>query len=337
MFKDYIATALPVVLVIVTSVFNLLLLAYFDSRHSVFGNTVKTTYADDFVISDEGVGAVINSSSVDGDMGAGQSSRGTNFVVVDSAYLLNVNNTLSNILPTREGLLIYKIQKGDTLSRIAASFGISLNTILWANGNIKDGVLKPGQEITILPVNGVLHQVQPGETLDLIAGQYSVDLKKIITFNTALSSEKLESRSTIVIPGARPLKTSEVVSIYNLPNLPGFFAIPTTGWNWGRLHNYNAVDIANACGTPVYASAEGLVIESVTGGWNSGYGQYIIIEHLNNTKTRYAHLQNNKVTVGDYMLKGDIIGYIGSTGKSDGPTGCHLHFEVMGAKNPFAK
>lgn len=330
---------MPVVLVILTSIFNLLLLTYLDKRQTVFGNGIA-------LLSDEtntngsketALGGLFSPDDPSGYNDNDPISQITNFVFVDSAYLLNINNPLSNVLPTREGLLIYKVQKGDSLSRIAANFGISLNTVLWANKNLKGEILKPGQEIVILPINGVLHQVQFGETLDSIASQYSVDVNKIIAFNIGLSPAKLESRSTIVIPGAKPLESSGFIPTTKLPNLSGYFAIPTTGWNWGRLHNYNAVDIANICGTPVYASAEGLVIERAVDGWNGGYGKNLILEHSNNTKTRYAHMEKIAVSVGDYILKGDLVGYIGNTGSSHGPTGCHLHFEVIGAKNPFAK
>jgi len=79
------------------------------------------------------------------------------------------------------------------------------------------------------------------------------------------------------------------------------------------------------------------VIESVVSGWNGGYGIYVLLEHPNSTRTRYAHLQKVSVSVGDYVSQGDIIGYIGNTGNTHGVTGCHVHFEVIGAKNPFAK
>ena len=113
--------------------------------------------------------------------------------------------------------------------------------------------------------------------------------------------------------------------------------MPTTGWNWGRLHNYNAVDIANACGTSIYAAAEGLVIDEKSFGWNGGYGHYVDIEHPNGVITRYAHTEKNSVSVGDYVAQGDVIAYIGNTGLTHGVTGCHLHFEVRGARNPFTK
>ena len=165
----------------------------------------------------------------------------------------------------------------------------------------------------------------------------SLSIDKILNANPSLIPSKLSIRSTIIIPDSRPIRSGQLSSLYRLPDLPGYFAIPTTGWNWGRLHNYNAVDIANACGTPIYAAAEGLVIKERSSGWNEGYGKYIVIEHPNSTKTKYAHNQKNVVSIGDYVLKGDQIAVIGNTGFTHGPTGCHLHFEVRGAKNPFAK
>lgn len=286
----------------------------------------------------EEAATIYNFSPIDGDWKTDWDSYSTNFVIVDSAYLLNDNNPLSNILPTREGLLIYKVQKGDTISKIAANFGISLNTILWANKNLKKtSSLRVGQELVILPVSGILHEIQPGETLDSIANLYSADSRKIIALNRGLFPDQLGMGSAIIIPGAKPAAGYSYASIYNLPDLAGYFAIPTTGWNWGRLHNFNAVDIANACGTPIYASAEGLVTEAVADGWNGGYGSYIVIEHPNGTYSKYAHTMKNTVSAGDYILKGDVIGYIGNSGNTHGPTGCHLHFEIKGAKNPFAK
>lgn len=259
-----------------------------------------------------------------------------NFVIIDSTALLNANNPLSNALPSRNGLLVYKIQSGDNLSKIAANFGISINTLFWANPNLKDTMLAPGQEVVILPVNGVLHQVQQDETPESVAQMYGISAEKIIQFNKGLTTQWV-SGSTIIIPDGKPLRTTRTALISDLPNLPGYFAIPTTGWNWGRLHNYNAVDIANACGTPVYAAAEGLVIEASDDSWNGGYGRYVLLEHPNGTKTKYAHNQKNIVSIGDYVVKGDQIAIIGNTGNTHGPTGCHLHFEVIGARNPFAK
>jgi murein DD-endopeptidase MepM/ murein hydrolase activator NlpD len=111
------------------------------------------------------------------------------------------------------------------------------------------------------------------------------------------------------------------------------FILPTDGLNFGKLHPRNAVDIANSCGTDVLASADGLVIEIKSTGWNGGYGKYIKIEHLNNIKTLYAHLSKTNVSLGQKVKQGEKIGEVGQSGEA---TGCHLHFEVLGAKNPFA-
>jgi len=326
-------TAMPVVLVLAAAGLNLLFLSYVGqpSDKKFLSGSVIDSFEE---ILGSNAASAETSASVEDDVFS--DNEQIQFMVIESSYALNAGNPLSNILPTREGLIIYKIQAGDNLSKIAANFGISLNTIFWANPNLKTSFLSPGQEIIILPVSGVLHQIQPDETLDSIASQYSADPKKILQFNPNLA-KGLASGATIIIPNAKPSSAPRLISLSSLPDYPGYFAIPTTGWNWGRLHNNNAVDIANACGTPIYASAEGLVVEEQSSGWNYGYGGYILIEHPNSAKTKYAHNQKNAVSVGDYVAKGDVIGYIGNTGNTHGPTGCHLHFEVIGAKNPFAK
>lgn len=258
-------------------------------------------------------------------------------IIVEDSAFLNTGNPQSSVLVNRDGLTIYKVQKGDTLSSIAANFGISLNTIYWANKGIKSGSLRLGQEITVLPVTGVIHQVQSGETLESIANMYDASEARIAKYNKKVLAQGLAVGANIIVPDAKPKSGVAATGVSALPDLGNYFAIPTTGWNWGKLHNYNAVDIANACGTPIYAAAEGLVAETKDAGWNEGYGGYVIIEHPNGTKTRYAHNSKNVVSVGNYVLQGDLIAYIGNTGNVHGPTGCHLHFEVMGARNPFAK
>lgn len=121
--------------------------------------------------------------------------------------------------------------------------------------------------------------------------------------------------------------------------LNGYFIMPAKGFNWGILHNHNAVDIANACGTPIVAAADGLVVPDNSfgdgaSGWNGGYGKFVLLEHPNGTRTRYAHLSEIDVSIGAYVKQGARIGLMGETGEA---TGCHVHFEVYGVKNPFAK
>ena len=85
---------------------------------------------------------------------------------------------------------------------------------------------------------------------------------------------------------------------------------------------HEGLDIANNPGTPIKATADGIVAFV---GVNGGYGNVVIINHLNDIQTRYAHLQSYIVKSGQHIKKGQIIGYLGNTGRSSGP---HLHYEV---------
>lgn len=87
-----------------------------------------------------------------------------------------------------------------------------------------------------------------------------------------------------------------------------------------RMHK--GVDLAAPMGTPVHAAADGMVERA---DWFSGYGLYVALEHGGNIETRYGHMSRLNVAAGQYVHKGDIIGYVGSTGRSTGP---HLHYEV---------
>jgi murein DD-endopeptidase MepM/ murein hydrolase activator NlpD len=80
------------------------------------------------------------------------------------------------------------------------------------------------------------------------------------------------------------------------------------------------------------AAADGVVIADSRGTYGGGYGTYLAIKHSNGTQTLYAHNTSNVVTVGQSVTKGQVIAYVGSTGRSTGP---HSHFEIRGAKNPF--
>lgn len=113
------------------------------------------------------------------------------------------------------------------------------------------------------------------------------------------------------------------------------FSLPARGINWGVLHPYNAVDIAGACGSSVYAVAAGQVAD-VRAGWDGGYGNFVDIDHGNGIITRYAHAAEILVKVSQMVAGGDTVARMGSTGNS---TGCHVHFEVLGSAaptNPFA-
>ena len=105
-----------------------------------------------------------------------------------------------------------------------------------------------------------------------------------------------------------------------------------TGHKTQGLHGpgNRGIDIGAPKGTPIYASAPGRVLIAKTG-WSGGYGNMVIVEHPNGTKTLYAHMTKLGTKTGAEVARGEIIGYVGSTGRSTGP---HLHFEVFNARNP---
>ncbi|MEK7608162.1 MAG: peptidoglycan DD-metalloendopeptidase family protein [Patescibacteria group bacterium] len=243
----------------------------------------------------------------------------------------------------RGPLLSYVVQAGDTVSGIANKFGISPQTVLWANPSVRSGSLRRGEKLTILPVSGILYPVRDGETAESVAAMFDLTIAQLREFNHETPLAELSSGMLLIIPGGRPedVGGSSLLG-KKLESIPGYFIMPTQGFNWGKAHAHNAVDIANSCGTRVIASAEGLVVPDGdmgdgSEGWNKGYGKFILIEHPNGTQTRYAHLETVSVKIGDYTKQGDAIGAVGNTGNVHGPTGCHLHFEVYGAKNPFIK
>jgi len=261
----------------------------------------------------------------------------------NSLIIFQNNSILSNAVPaTMPGkeIIQYEVQLGDTPSAIAARFGISTETVLWANGLKDSDFIKPGEQLDILPVTGVRHKVQSGDTLSNIAAQYGVNLEKIVIFNE-LSSGELESGQILIIPDGK-IQTDYRKKIYasqKLPKLAGYFGYPTTGRISQGLHSYNAIDIANNCGTPIYAAAAGEIIIADSEGWNGGAGQYVKIAHPNGTETLYAHLSQIIVKIGQKVVKGQQIGSMGHTGRTipQGAAGCHLHFSVYGAKNPLDK
>ena len=118
-----------------------------------------------------------------------------------------------------------------------------------------------------------------------------------------------------------------------ISSVTGYFKHPVAGSRKTRgvKPGHKGVDMAAPTGTPIHPAASGTVLIA-RNGYNGGFGNYVVIQHSNGTKTLYAHMSKLGTTAGATVSQGDIIGYVGSTGHSTGP---HLHFEVLGGKNPF--
>jgi murein DD-endopeptidase MepM/ murein hydrolase activator NlpD len=119
-------------------------------------------------------------------------------------------------------------------------------------------------------------------------------------------------QSAVSVPSIAPVQGFRLTSAY------GMREHPVLGGE--RMHK--GLDLAVAAGTPVLAPADGVVEKA---SWFSSYGNFIEIAHGGNMETRYGHLSGYNVVAGQHVHKGDVIGYVGSTGRSTGP---HLHYEV---------
>ena len=248
----------------------------------------------------------------------------------------NVNTMTSN-----GEISVYVVHQGDTLSQIAEMFNVSAKTILWANDISSPTKIRQGDTLVILPITGVRHVVKKGDTIQSIAKKYNGDIDDILAYNQLSLDDGVAVGDTIVIPNGT--MTTPIPAVNTKKSVAGGtvasgggsagFTNPVPGSKRSQgIHGYNGVDLAAPAGTPVLASASGEVIVSRSSGYNGGYGLYIVIKHPNGTQTLYAHLSSTAIAVGTQVSAGQVIGYVGNTGRS---TGNHLHFEVRGARNPF--
>lgn len=269
-------------------------------------------------------------------------------VILDGSAVLSDDGPLGTVADIKESqppsdlISVYTVRPGDTIEAIAKMYNVSANTIRSTNDLKKGSVLKLGENLIILPITGVQHVVKKGETIKGLAKKYGGNFEEIVAYNDLDLNKGLTIGDTIIIPDGEESTIvsstkpgSKTPAKYNGPSYSGYFMKPVTNYRRTQgLHGYlhNAVDMAAPLGTSIYAAAEGKVIIAKTSGWNSGYGNYIVISHPNGTQTLYGHLSRVNVSVGERVSKGDNIAGMGSTGKS---TGSHLHFEVRGAANPF--
>ena len=277
-------------------------------------------------------------------------------LVQDDSFIYNEGSYIPNVKfeksPLSEKISVYTVEKGDTLSEIAEEFDVSMNTIRWEN-NISGQTISIGQKLNILPVTGVKHIVKSGDTISKIANKYEAEVEDVLVFNDISKGDAIKQGDIIFVPNgiiktvvtksysSTSSKTvasnTKIASGYYLRPVSGIVTSPY-GSRKGGFHY--GIDIGNKKGTPVMASASGIVIKVVSscreGVKNCGgrYGNYIVIQHSNNTRTFYAHLSKTSVSVGQIVSQGGIIGTVGSTGRSTGP---HLHFEIENANGSKMK
>jgi murein DD-endopeptidase MepM/ murein hydrolase activator NlpD len=265
-------------------------------------------------------------------------NRGTNRLINNSTGLLQapVAHTI-RAERDRMQIITYTVQANDNVWSIAQGFGLNAETVLWANPKVESSpdLLSVGQELVILPVNGIYYTVGPGDTVEKLAKTYQTTAEKITAFElnnlaepyTLTPGQKLvipDGKKKIVVPNYYPM-TRVGKAPAGAATGSGSFAWPTQGLLTQRYWSgHLGIDVAARTGTPILAADAGYVVLAGRDTW--GYGNQVLINHGNGFLTRYAHLNTIKVTAGQSVSKNQLIGTMGSTGRSTGP---HLHFEVI--------
>ena len=262
----------------------------------------------------------------------------------------------------RNEITTYTVQEGDTVFGIAEKFGLDPQTILWGNYEIlldDPHSLRPGQELNILPVDGVYWQWLGGLSFGAWAEFYGVTAADIIEYpgnNIDAKSigdyenANIPVETWLIIPNgkrdfvswsaplgvtrenpasARVLGAGACDPVSGGAVGYGYYVYPTnkhylSGFDYSTKTNHLGLDFAGNEGEGVYAADAGVIVYA---GWNDyGYGNMIMIDHGNGFQSLYAHLSALNVGCGQSVGQGEGIGAVGSTGRS---SGSHLHFELM--------
>ena len=208
------------------------------------------------------------------------------------------------------------VSKFRALAGLAAGLAslITANPAL-ANASANADILAP-----LRAAQAAKHQSGDEEFRQLFSSWQSMD--KPAARQNLVSIARPASSIGGAIPGFAPQK----VSIPSLVPVDGVKLTSDYGMRWhpvlGGRRQHKGVDLAAPIGTPIHAAADGMVSRA---DWFSGYGLYIALEHGGQIETRYGHMSRLNVAAGQMVHKGDIIGYVGTTGRSTGP---HLHYEV---------
>lgn len=222
------------------------------------------------------------------------------------------------------------VRQGETLSALSRLYGVPVESIRTANG-LKSDQIRVGQTLTIPGAEPIRkHTVVQGDSFWELASRYGVSLEALLAANKDVEPGHLSIGKVLVIPpssgGARPAAAAPGGAVQE--SLKGLFAWPSTavmsstfGPRWGR--NHNGIDLAANHGDPIKAARDGQVLLA---GTVDGYGETVVLQHADGTRTLYAHASKLMVRSGQQVKQGEVIALVGSTGRSTGP---HLHFEII--------
>lgn len=221
----------------------------------------------------------------------------------------------------------HTVKRGDNLGAIATRFGVTLDSIISMNGIKTASRVAAGTVLKIPNMSGIVHTVTRGENLSIIAGRYKVAVTTILDAND-LASETIAIGTTLFIPGARLSANEMKKALGKLViwpvrgRLSSYFGYRTNPFTGSRQF-HNGLDIISDYGNTVKAAMDGKVADT---GYNTVYGNYIILSHSDGYQTMYGHLSRVSVRKGGSVSQGGGIGTVGNSGIS---TGSHLHFSLF--------
>lgn len=271
-------------------------------------------------------------------------------VADDEGYLSKSMPTGNRNYANREGLITHKVESGETVSGIAYMYGLRTATILDNNPTLGAGnFLKMGQELTILPIDGYLYTVKSGDNLGKIAKAFSIEEEKIVA-NNAVTVETLEAGAKLVLAGVRSPEATRYIAmsrddsfrsgailgsenVSQTVNNVGFVSPTPVNARYSRgFTGYHVgLDISRkdkSWSPNIVAPISGVVTKVRQTGYNGGYGTHLMIKRDDGIEVIMAHFAENKIYVreGEQVVAGQIVGLMGTTGRS---SGVHLHIEVI--------
>jgi murein DD-endopeptidase MepM/ murein hydrolase activator NlpD len=224
---------------------------------------------------------------------------------------------------------VYRVRSGDNIQKIADRFQLSIDSVISFNDIQSTRKIHQGQYLKIPNQNGLMEVATSGDTVDSLAKKYSIIAERIVSVNKLGQTGGLHAGDKVFLPDA-------FMDKFRLREINGeLFRWPVWGFNLTCYYGYrsdpfthersfhNGLDLAMPYGSPVRAAMEGVVAST---GYNSTYGNYILINHHSGYRTLYGHLSAVRVQAGESVNLGQIVGNVGSTGRSTGP---HLHFTVF--------
>jgi murein DD-endopeptidase MepM/ murein hydrolase activator NlpD len=265
-----------------------------------------------------------------------------------SETALAQTSSLSCPTPALSRFLRHTASRGETLDSIAQQYNLTPDTIVRMNPTLQNRRVNSGSEILIPPFNGTVVEVPSGQTLRDVAKRYKIRPDVLFEINGCQKNPRIvfvpakkDSNTTIVKSVSTPSSNSTTAKFTGYPLAQAIEEVLPYGWQTnpktGEVFFHSGMDLLAAVGTSVQAIGDGVVAFAAEQGT---YGKLVVINHGGGLQSRYAQLEAIKVTPGQQVKQGDVLGTVGTTGQ---PTSLqpHLHFEVrvssdLGwvAKNP---